>query len=75
MFESSIVEINGITLGVVLRDHRDGPCSFRALHERTIQMNGRSYATMEDARAHARSLMRMGNACRPMPEAACGLHA
>ncbi|POF61919.1 hypothetical protein KMAL_24620 [Novacetimonas maltaceti] len=59
MFESRIVEINGITLGVILRDHRDGPCSFRALHERTTRLNGRRYATMEDARADARTLMRM----------------
>lgn len=40
MFESSVIEIDGVFIGIVFQDGPDEPYTFRAMHERVTQMDG-----------------------------------
>ncbi|MGS0646599.1 hypothetical protein ACU81Q_03080 [Komagataeibacter melomenusus] len=60
MFESSVIEIDGVFIGIVFQDGPDEPYTFRAMHERVTQMDGDILPTYEDAVARARTRFRLG---------------
>ncbi|ARW15543.1 hypothetical protein KOEU_28350 [Komagataeibacter europaeus] len=60
MFESSVIEIDGIFVGIVFHNGPDEPYEFRAMHERVTQMDGDILPTFEAAVAQARSRFRLG---------------
>ncbi|GCE80003.1 hypothetical protein [Komagataeibacter oboediens] len=60
MFESSVIEIDGIFVGIVFHNSPDEPYKFRAMHERVTQMDGDILPTFEAAVARARTRFRTG---------------
>ncbi|GAB6967713.1 hypothetical protein JCM25156A_17500 [Komagataeibacter kakiaceti JCM 25156] len=60
MFESSVIEIDGIFVGIVFHNAPDEPYRFRAMHERVTQMDGDILPTFEAAVAQARTRFRLG---------------
>ncbi|RFD20958.1 hypothetical protein DY926_03295 [Komagataeibacter melaceti] len=62
MFESSVIEIDGIFVGIVCQNGPDEPYRFRAMHERVTQMDGDILPTFEAAVTQARSRFRLGRA-------------
>ncbi|WP_308718843.1 hypothetical protein [Komagataeibacter xylinus] len=64
MFESSVIEIDGVFIGIVFQDGPDEPYTFRAMHERVTQMDGDILPSYEDAVARARTRFRLGR-CKP----------
>ncbi|MCE2563442.1 hypothetical protein [Komagataeibacter sp. FNDCF1] len=60
MFESSVVEVDGVFVGIVFHDGPLEPYRFRAMHERVTQMDGDTVPTFEAAVSRARARFRMG---------------
>ena len=61
MFESSVIEVDGVFVGVILQDGPLEPYRFRAMHERVTQMDGDTLPTFEAAVSRARARFRMGS--------------
>ncbi|ATU73121.1 hypothetical protein [Komagataeibacter rhaeticus] len=61
MFESSVIEVDGVFVGVILHDGPLEPYRFRAMHERVTQMDGDTLPTFEAAVSRARARYRMGH--------------
>ncbi|AXY22494.1 MULTISPECIES: hypothetical protein [Acetobacteraceae] len=65
MFESSVIEVDGVFVGIVFQNGPDEPYNFRAMHERVTQMDGDMLPTFEAAVAQARARFRIGRCKAP----------
>lgn len=65
MFESSVIEVDGVFVGIVFQNGPDEPYNFRAMHERVTQMDGDMLPTLEAAVAQARARFRIGRCQAP----------